>query len=870
MKDTERYPLHAAEIVLIGVVPCDQNTEWPEIPCKLIQKGLLAIHNQNKFNENFSTEETDEYNDPVNIPEEVEKRDTICRSKCAMILGNTIWAKQVQLLEKLHSHDIDAEGKITHHYSSNWTPIFEVKERLMRKGLAEENPNHISDLLQICKTANLPTKVAEKLAVLSYNLVNGNKQLCDSSYKAKSQAPSITSLDKGKDINASSSGFDCPLDIKKLHQKTISEIITFHQVAHLKLDPEIDEISDSGLPNEEELKKHSQKTDISVPDLRTKFRYLKLQKYIENNCENNVLITFAYDPSCFYLRNTKFTKQLLSLENDIHEYAEQAKIVHSANAVEFKEGQLCIGRQLAGSNQDSGIYSVNAEIQGGKDTFEYKRVQILRIATEEDEAFDRDPMSNFRYLDSGDENDTDGYSSEDDIRIATTKYAVFYVDYGYQKVLRSHDLLPIPKKFVERLPLQAIGCSLSNIVPSPRDSSLWSKDSIDFINEFASIKSSFVEGERRFISAKSVVQLKAINVMKCDYYEESSEPDNWPIRYWVKLVPMEGGDHLSMQLIKQGFAENDDYSEIMLSYNENDLKNFNSTKEMNKTNQDNENNSSHLNRIPEFQETSVRNITARDNIPKAIVTPVQKSLVTIPASLPGLCFSEMCGKNVEADLRPQLITWSQNKEKTNIVFRFQIGLIYSLETCRNNTFLSIKSRSLDFEYLEVGYMTDNVENYRHYSIPMIHLYGAVDPQKTEVKFSGKEIIIKLSKINCCFWKYPTIDPESGKGKKVTWIKLDSDIGWPGSSDDSENDSDSGRKPLGPESTKRKVNSKFASKIRYTLDQYPSPLNANVEAKNFDDSTDGVEDFAPFDQNQPTIESEDTDTDGKNQIKNWCY
>ena len=49
LKDTERYPLHAAEIVLIGVVPCDQNTEWPEIPCKLIQKGLLAIHNQNKF-----------------------------------------------------------------------------------------------------------------------------------------------------------------------------------------------------------------------------------------------------------------------------------------------------------------------------------------------------------------------------------------------------------------------------------------------------------------------------------------------------------------------------------------------------------------------------------------------------------------------------------------------------------------------------------------------------------------------------------------------------------------------------------------------------------------------------------------------------
>ena len=62
--------------------------------------------------------------------------------------------------------------------------------------------------------------------------------------------------------------------------------------------------------------------------------------------------------------------------------------------------------------------------------------------------------------------------------------------------------------------------------------------------------------------------------------------------------------------------------------------------------------------------------------------------------------------------------------------------------------------------------------------------------------------------------------------------------------------------------------KFASKIRYTLDQYPSPLNANVGAKNFDDSTDGVEDFAPSDKNQPDIESGDTDSDGKNRTDNW--
>ena len=66
-----------------------------------------------------------------------------------------------------------------------------------------------------------------------------------------------------KNINVTSYGFDCPLEIKQLHQKAISEVLTFHQVAYLKVDPEMDEISDSGLPNEEELKKHSYKKNHS-------------------------------------------------------------------------------------------------------------------------------------------------------------------------------------------------------------------------------------------------------------------------------------------------------------------------------------------------------------------------------------------------------------------------------------------------------------------------------------------------------------------------------------------------------------------------------------------------------------------------------
>ena len=112
---------------------------------------------------------------------------------------------------------------------------------------------------------------------------------------------------------------------------------------------------------------------------------------------------------------------------------------------------------------------------------------------------------------------------------------------------------------------QAIGCSLSNIVPSAEDDSPWSDDAIELFNQFASISESFSDGDRRFITAKSVFLLKAIGATKCEYYEETSEPNNWPIRYWTRLVPKDGGDHLGMQLVKKGFAEHID-SEVMLSY----------------------------------------------------------------------------------------------------------------------------------------------------------------------------------------------------------------------------------------------------------------------------------------------------------------
>ena len=857
LKNAERYPLHAAEVVLIGVVPCDQNTEWPDLPCRVIQKGVLATYHQKTFHDNFSSDEIEENIDAAETLD-LEERDTICRSKCPLIIGNTIWAKQVQLLEKLRSHDIDAEGKITYHYASNWTPVFEVKERLIRKGLANENSRHVSYLLDICKTANLPSEVMQNL-LESSNLINPNTSVTATSNIVRSQNDtSVPHLDNSNGFGDANNGFNCPMEIKKLYQKSILDIFTSHQVAHLKIDPDIGEISDTGLPNEEDMKKHSLQTNISVAELQMKFRYLKWQKSLETSTDNTVILSYAYDPSCFYVRNAKFAKQLIYLENDIHEYAEQAKIVHSGNKIEFEEGRLCIGRLISGSSHDSGVFSVNTEIQDGKDTFEYKRVQILRQATEEDEAYERDPMVDFRYLDSGDENDNDEYSIEEDIRIATTKYTVFFVDYGYQKVLTSHDLLPIPKKYVEKLPLQAIGCSLANIVPAGENDAAWSNDAIEFIQEFASIKDSFSEGDRRFVTAKSVVLLKAMEVAKCEYDEETTEPNNWPIQYWVKLVSKEGGDHLGMQLLKKGLAEHDSYSEIMISHNESELKNFNSTKEIDNTNEDSVKHDLEVNKISNSGVKSVEStVNLKNNVPVATVIPVIKPTVKIPEELPGLCIIENCDNSLINNLKPQLVTWSQNKEQ--LAFRFQLELIYEQETCARNTFLSVESQSLTFEYLEIAHTIEKAEKYRHHSIPKICLYGAVDPQKSEVKLNGKEILVKLGKVNRCFWQYPTVDPETGKPRKVAWIKIDSNISWPDTSDDSD-ESDVGILPPGKEVLKKRPN-KVASKIRYTLDQYPKPLNGNYEAKNFDESTDGLEDFFPSGRNEPNdMESDDTDND----------
>ena len=118
---------------------------------------------------------------------------------------------------------------------------------------------------------------------------------------------------------------------------------------------------------------------MSKSELLVKLRQLKLVNKIQICKDNLIVITWVHNPSLFYVRRSNFTRQLDSLEKDLTAYAEQAKILYSATNFDWDEGRVCIGRQLV-EPSNKAQRCVGTIEESGKDVFEYKRVQILRLA----------------------------------------------------------------------------------------------------------------------------------------------------------------------------------------------------------------------------------------------------------------------------------------------------------------------------------------------------------------------------------------------------------------------------------------------------------------------------------------------------------
>ena len=117
-----------AEIVLLNIIPKDEHSKWPIEADELIRKIL---------------------SDGRSV---YQHRAFVCRSKFAFCLSNTFWVTNVQGMEHLESTDEKIQ----------WTPIFEVKEKI--NPYAEKYSKHSEYLVKLCqKTTTLDKSCYQNL-----------------------------------------------------------------------------------------------------------------------------------------------------------------------------------------------------------------------------------------------------------------------------------------------------------------------------------------------------------------------------------------------------------------------------------------------------------------------------------------------------------------------------------------------------------------------------------------------------------------------------------------------------------------------------------------------------------------------------------
>ena len=253
-------------------------------------------------------------------------------------------------------------------FTKKWTAIFEVREALLTSGsltdygestfrrdgvtLADEKPDHGVKLLDLALRAKLPAASYRNLENFvksmsdGASVVTGDNTLAEfSSWKKRSEDTSkenskertkeskenlVKDSPKPKaDVEKSAESSKTEetkqqfnMEALKLYKEAREEVMTGHQVAHLSTD--------------------SQEVHLtSVNDLRD-----------------------------FYVRNTKFDKQLANLERDIADFVEETKSYFSRFQPE-EVGRLCIGRVPLPVGADFNV-------EDSHQRFAYKRVQLLR------------------------------------------------------------------------------------------------------------------------------------------------------------------------------------------------------------------------------------------------------------------------------------------------------------------------------------------------------------------------------------------------------------------------------------------------------------------------------------------------------------
>ena len=668
-QDIAEFPRHSMDIILTGLTPKDKDVEWPAEPCEFVETHSNGL---------------------PEMPGE-EDREVLCRSSPLVILGSVAWVKQAQVLQKLEKLAVDGET-----WTRTWSVVFEAKEELLKKNLADVNPVHGTKLMELCMAANFSVHRFLNLQKFCGSVEDTTRNLSDHT---------VTAIAEMSKISESKPTENKILDagIRKLYHEAKQTVVNDCQRAHL---------SDNRL---EEVK-----------------------------------VTCVYDPGYFFVRHAKFFKQLNQLESELFEFAEESKSFYSRSDFHPNVGRLCIGRISQGTKMDAN------NIEDSHETFAYKRIQIQRVAVKAD------------FAQSFDDFDSEEDEEEEELLVDVKTFVAFFVDYGFSRVLSELDLVPLPKKFIDRLPMQAIECRLDNV--EPLNAGAWDAEAIKIVKSLAMYhEDTFPEPNLR----ASCVELQSLQVA------ESQNNENSKV-YSVLMFHPHTRLPLQAELTEKGLAEivdqdGVDYANMGANNEDESFEYVGDTPDF-RLNKDN---------MIEFQnnepkESKKQPNEAADSVPAPAPAPApaptpvrvpEKYLHPVyPSDMPGIAI----GDNYAAVIRksPREVIWSQDSKKSTTTFKFVIDPEVETQLILSNCFISVTYETLEMEYLDVICYEDGREDYAFYSIPKLWLCGAVHPDKTKVRCRGNTLIVELTKQRATFWRKPAVDPKTGKPIKLQWIKPD--------------------------------------------------------------------------------------------------
>ena len=273
----------------------------------------------------------------------------------------------------MESLDVDCVS-----FKKKWTAIFEVREALLSSGvltyrgecmfrtgvvtLADEKPDHSVKLLELARHAKLPLASYQQLEKFVRSAVDGSSVTGDNTLAEYSsgkkgstvEEDSKEKMSKDSDVGKSGDG---------------SKAMAAEETSNAK----------SGTSNENpgttEVKRqqqHNMKAIRMYQEARDCVMTSHQVAHLSSDDSQIVYLTSVNDLRDFYVRNTKFDKQLANLERDITEFVEETRSYFSTSSFQPEEpGRLCIGRIPLPVGVD---YNVEDSYQ----KFAYKRVQLRR------------------------------------------------------------------------------------------------------------------------------------------------------------------------------------------------------------------------------------------------------------------------------------------------------------------------------------------------------------------------------------------------------------------------------------------------------------------------------------------------------------